>query len=129
MLMFPREVLVLSTIDAAREVFGATRSLKEIEQALVSCILALSFADEHTVDGQIFSYSCVVFAQQGDQRSSSISTKAFSELVFFGSSDVCLDLALAVSSQADAMMVVGTRSRDQIIRMAQQYCRRLSKLI
>ena len=49
----------------------------------------------------------------------------FEELAFFGESQQCLNLALACAKQAEKIVVIGTRSRENVTRMTQHYVHRL----
>lgn len=122
---FSQHALVLVSMESVRAVFGAELAARELERQLISHILNLSFADQDRGDEKTISHTSVVFAFPHHQDASSTKPHALHELVFPGNSVICLELALAYTSHADSMLVVGTRSRDQVKRMAQQYFRRL----
>lgn len=131
MLTFSQEVLcpqalVLVSMESLRAVFGVKLTARELERELIKHLLDLSFADQLSDEGNTFSHTSVVFAFPRQQDTSRPKLKVFRDLVFFGKSATCLELAFANSLYAESLLVVGTRSRGQVKRMAQHYFRRLN---
>lgn len=123
MSLFQKDVLLLHSEEVLRQIFGVSASHEQLRQKLCSQILEVSFSK------QAVAHRCVVFAlpKSATTNSSAISsTQAqFEELAFFGDSQQCLDLALDCAKQAEKIIVIGTRSRDNVMRMTQHYLQRL----
>ncbi|MBR7799538.1 hypothetical protein [Undibacterium fentianense] len=77
--------------------------------------------------------ACMVFALESvrdrpeNLKSDPVSPRAkvYDELAFFGDSSICLRHALASSGLAKNIIVIGTRSREHVTRMADHYWQRL----
>jgi hypothetical protein len=117
--LFKKDVLLLSSEKVLFETFGVGIPKDQLRQELCSRILDLSFSKESTA------HRCVVFALPKSADKNTASQAQFEELAFFGDSQQCLDLALACAKQAEKIIVVGTRSRENVSRMTQHYVRRL----
>jgi hypothetical protein len=117
--LFQKDVLLLSSEKVLLETFGANISKDQLRQELCSKILDVSFSKESAT------HRCVVFALPKSADKNSATNAQFEELAFFGESQHCLDLALACAKQAEKIIVIGTRSRENVARMTQHYVYRL----
>lgn len=117
--LFQKDVLLLSSEKVLLETFGANISKDQLRQELCSRILDVSFSKESAT------HRCVVFAFPKSADKISAMNAQFEELAFFGESQHCLDLALACAKQAEKIIVIGTRSRENVARMTQHYVHRL----
>ena len=117
--LFQKEVLLLNSEQALRDAFGADLTADQLRQALCSKIFDVSFSED------VGTHRCVAVALP--KRSANVLARSlqFEELAFFGDSQQCLDLALASAKQAEKIIVIGTRSRENVSRMTQHYLRRL----
>ncbi|MBC3875796.1 hypothetical protein [Undibacterium flavidum] len=119
MTLFQKDVLLLSSEKVLLETFGAGVSRDRLQQDVCSRILDVSFSEESAA------HRCVVFALPKSADKTVATHAQFAELAFFGDSQYCLDLAIACAKQAEKILVVGTRSRENVSRMTQHYVRRL----
>lgn len=117
--LFQKDVLLLNSEQALLETFGAGSSKDQLRQALCSTILNVSFSRESAT------HRCVVFALPKNADKISATRAQFEELAFFGDSQQCLNLALACAKKAEKIVVIGTRSRENVARMTQHYVHRL----
>jgi hypothetical protein len=117
--LFQKDVLLLSSKKVLLETFGADIFTDQLRQELCSRILDVSFSKESAA------HRCVVFALPKSASKNSASQAQFEELAFFGDSQHCLDLALACAKQAEKIIVIGTRSRENVSRMTKHYVHRL----
>lgn len=117
--LFQKDVLLLSSEKVLLETFGANISKDQLRQELCSKILDVSFSSNTAA------HRCVVFALPNGVDKNLASQAPFEELAFFGESQHCLDLALACAKQAEKIIVIGTRSRENVARMTQHYVHRL----
>jgi hypothetical protein len=117
--LFQKDVLLLSSEKVLLETFGVGVPKDQLRQELCSRILDVSFSKASAV------HRCVVFALPKSTDKNSVSQAQFEELAFFGDSQQCVDLALACAKQAEKIIVIGTRSRENVSRMTQHYVHRL----
>lgn len=117
--LFQKDVLLLSSEKVLLETFDAGFSKDQLRQKLCSKIFDVSFSKESAA------HRCVVFALPKSTDKISATQVQFEELAFFGDSQHCLDLALVCAKQAEKIIVIGTRSRENVMRMAQHYVHRL----